>query len=277
MEGKRIAKEENGTCSNDSQSDSEEKESDDGQVHHQPEDATREEAFKVNMVFVILVEFRASDFEVAELVAGAERAVFEKLVRIGEHMKPLYIHGHLDGAPVGHMMVDCGASINIMPLSLFKKHGHSERDLKRTNMSLSGFSGEPAEAKGIMSKELTIGSKTMPTTFFMVDVKGRYNMLLGQDWIHANGCVPSTLHQCVIQWVGDSVEVVEADGLECVAMNESQADIQGGQMRCLIGRTNYDYVSVSKGGGGVIPISIKPMISLTRIMNEVVINGEQGQ
>jgi hypothetical protein len=277
MEGKRIAKEENGTCSNDSQSDSEEKESDDGQVHHQPEDATREEAFKVNMVFVILVEFRASDFEVAELVAGAERAVFEKLVRIGEHMKPLYIHGHLDGAPVGHMMVDCGASINIMPLSLFKKHGHSERDLKRTNMSLSGFSGEPAEAKGIMSKELTIGSKTMPTTFFMVDVKGRYNMLLGQDWIHANGCVPSTLHQCVIQWVGDSVEVVEADGSECVAMNESQADIQGGQMSCLTGRTNYDYVSVSKGGGGVIPISIKPMISLTRIMNEVVIIGEQGQ
>jgi hypothetical protein len=46
------------------------------------------------------------------------------------------------------------------------------------------------------------------------------------------------------------VEVVEADKSECVAMNESQADIQGGQMTCLTGRTNYDYVSVSKGGGG---------------------------
>jgi hypothetical protein len=30
-----------------------------------------------------------------------------------------------------------------------------------------------------MSKELTIGSKTMSTTFFMVSVKGWYNVLLG--------------------------------------------------------------------------------------------------
>jgi hypothetical protein len=61
-------------------------------------------------------------------------------------------------------------------------------------MSLSGFSGEPAEARGIVSKELTVGSKTVPTAFFIVDVKGRYNVLLGRDWIHMNDCVPSTLH-----------------------------------------------------------------------------------
>jgi hypothetical protein len=34
-----------------------------------------------------------------------------------------------------------------------------------------------------MSVELTVGSKTVPTTFFVVDVKGRYNVLLGRDWI----------------------------------------------------------------------------------------------
>jgi hypothetical protein len=48
----------------------------------------------------------------------------------------------------------------------------------------------------------------MPTTFFVVDVKGRYNVLLGCDWIHANGYVPSMVHQCVMQWVGDQVVVV---------------------------------------------------------------------
>jgi hypothetical protein len=32
-----------------------------------------------------------------------------------------------------------------------------------------------------------------------------------------NECVPSTLHQCVMQWVGDRVEVVEADDTICVA------------------------------------------------------------
>jgi hypothetical protein len=68
----------------------------------------------------------------------------------------------------------------------------------KTNMTLRGFSGEASEAKGIITKELTVGSKTVPTTFFVVDVKGKYNILARCDWIHANGCVPSTLHQFVI-------------------------------------------------------------------------------
>jgi hypothetical protein len=78
------------------------------------------------------------------------------------------------------MMVDDGASVNIMPLTLFEKPGCREDDLKWTNMSLSGFSREPAEATGIMSKELTICSKTIPTTFFVVDVKGRYKCRWGE-------------------------------------------------------------------------------------------------
>jgi hypothetical protein len=127
--------------------------------------------------------------------------VFEKPENPGAHTKPLFIRGYLDGTPVGHMLMDGGASINILPLSLFKKLGHIEGDLKHINLSLSGFGGDPTEAKGIICKELTVGSKTMPMAFLVVDVKGRYNVLLGLDWIHANECVPSTLHQCVIQWI----------------------------------------------------------------------------
>ena len=29
--------------------------------------------------------------------------------------------------------------------------------------------------------------------------------------IHVNCCVPSTMHQCLIQWHGDDVELVQAD------------------------------------------------------------------
>jgi hypothetical protein len=36
-------------------------------------------------------------------------------------MKPLYIKGHVDGKPMGHMMVDGGATVNIMPLVTFEK------------------------------------------------------------------------------------------------------------------------------------------------------------
>jgi hypothetical protein len=77
------------------------------------------------------------------------------------------------------MLVDGGASINILSLSLFKKLGHVKGDLKRTNLHLSDFAHNPTEAKGIICKELMVGSKTVPTTFFMVDAKGHYNVLLG--------------------------------------------------------------------------------------------------
>jgi hypothetical protein len=184
-------------------------------------------------------------------------------------MKPLFIRGHLDGTPIGHMLIDGGASVHILPLSLFKKLGHVEGDLKRTNLSLSGFVGDLTEPKRIICKEVTVGSKTVPMAFFMVDVKGCYNVLLTQDWIHANECVPSTLHQCVIQWIGDEVEVVQADEEVCVAMAESQVDILGEKMECLSGKDlmRYDYIIISKDG--FVPISVKPAIGATRLAHDL--------
>jgi hypothetical protein len=147
----------------------------------------------INLVFTILAELHAP-VDITELMLGAGCVVFEKPGKPGAHMKPLFIQGHLDGTPIGHMLVDGGASINILPMSLFKKLGHVKGDLKCTNLSLSGFAGDSTEDKGIICKELTVGSKTMPMAFFVVDMKGCYNVPLGQDWVHANECVPSTLH-----------------------------------------------------------------------------------
>jgi hypothetical protein len=152
----------------------------------------------VNMVFTNSIEFHVPMENIMELVLGAERAVFEKPENPGAHMKPLFIRGHLDGTPIGQMLVDGGGSINIFPLSLFKKLRYVKGDIKPTNLSLSGFAGDPRKANGIICKEVMIGSKTVPTTFLVVDVKGHYNMLLRWDWIHTNECAPSTLHQCVI-------------------------------------------------------------------------------
>jgi hypothetical protein len=82
--------------------------------------------------------------------------------------------------------------------------------------------------------------------------------------------VPSTLHQCVVQWVGDKVEVVQADEDVCIAVTESQVDIQGGEMKCLTGRdlSGYDYVSVGKDG--FVSISVKPVIGATRLAHDLV-------
>jgi hypothetical protein len=81
-------------------------------------------------------------------------------------------------------------------------------------------------------------------------VKGRYNVLLRRDWIHANECVPSTLHQCVVQWISDEVEVVQADEEVCGAVAESQVNIQGGKMECLSSKDlmGYDYINIARIG-----------------------------
>jgi hypothetical protein len=207
----------------------------------------------INMVFTILVEFRALGEDVVELTLDAGHAVFEKPENLGAHMNPLFIWGHLDGAPIGHMLVDGGAGVNILPLSPFKKLGHVEGDLRRTYLSLSGFAGDPTEAKRIICKELMVRSETVPMAFFMVDVKGCYNMLLGRDWIHAN-----------------EVEVVQVDEDVCIAMTESQVDIQGGRMKCLTSRdlSGYDYVSVGKDG--FVPISVKPAVGATWLAHDLV-------
>jgi hypothetical protein len=88
---KRLAKNENGTESNDSQRESEGKHDGSGILSREPKEQAKEGALEVNMIFVIPTEFRAPISEVAELAARAELAIFEKPARPGQHMKPLYI------------------------------------------------------------------------------------------------------------------------------------------------------------------------------------------
>jgi hypothetical protein len=72
-------------------------------------------------------------------------------------------------------------------------------------------------------------------------------VLHGRDWIRDNECVLSSLHQCVTQWIGDEVEVVQAYEEVCVAMAESQVDILGGKMECLSGKDLMGYDCTSAG------------------------------
>jgi hypothetical protein len=83
--------------------------------------------------------------------------------------------------------------------------------LIKTNITLSNFNGQESEAQGILNMDLTVGSKTIPTSFFIVSSKSTYTVLLRRDWIHANCFIPSMMHQCLIQWDGDVVEVVHVD------------------------------------------------------------------
>jgi hypothetical protein len=114
------------------------------------------------------------------------------------------------------------------------------------------------EARGVISMELTIGSKSLATTFFVVDVQGNYSVVLGRDWIRTNCCVPSTLHQFLIQWIDDEIEVVYTDASAYIALANAIVDWHHGSTKFLSGRDliGYDFLSVSKKG--FVVVSIKP-------------------
>jgi hypothetical protein len=104
-----------------------------------------------------------------------------------------------------------GAAVNLMSYTMLRKTGKSDEDLTQTNMMLVDFEGNVSPAQGAICMELTIGCKTLPIAFFDIKRRGSYNLLLGWDWIHANCCIPSTMHQRIIQWIGDSMEVVQGE------------------------------------------------------------------
>jgi hypothetical protein len=168
-----------------------------------------------NMVFVLPPEFYTPDRKellVAQLDFGLRPVIFEKpREKSYKHLKALYLKAYINGHPVNKRLVYTSASVNIMPYSVLRRLGRSAEDLIKTNVTLSDFNGQASEAQGVLNVDLTMESKTIPTSFFVISSKSTYTVLLGRDWIHANCCIPSMMHQCLIQWDGDEVEVVHAD------------------------------------------------------------------
>ncbi|KAH7836020.1 hypothetical protein Vadar_032031 [Vaccinium darrowii] len=128
-----------------------------------------------------------------------------------QHLRPLYIQGHLNGIPVNRILVDNGSAANLMPRVMLVKLGKGDQDLLPSSASISDFAGGITTAQGIIIMNLQVGTKTLTTPFFVVNSRSSYNLLFGRDWIHVCMAVPSTLHQCLIFWHGDDVEVVWAD------------------------------------------------------------------
>ena len=89
----------------------------------------------IQMAFLLPLEFRApvnqevyldfdeSEYEetIAKLIV-IQQAIFDKPVE-HRHLKALYVKGFVDGKPMSKMLVDGGASVNLMPYTTFRKLG----------------------------------------------------------------------------------------------------------------------------------------------------------
>ena len=127
------------------------------------------------------------------------------------YIKPLYIKAYLNGRPVSKVLIENGSAVNVMSLRMLRALGRSINDLIETEEVVFAFIGEVSKTLGILPIDITIGSKTILSIFFVIDSTVNYNILLGRDWINANRCVSSSLHQFLLFWKGNEVEVVQAN------------------------------------------------------------------
>ena len=132
----------------------------------------------IQMAFLLSSEFRAPADQ--EVYSDFDELEYEEIVaKLAQHLKALYVKGFIDGKPMNKMLVDGGVSVNLMPYTTFRKLGKGLGDLIETDMILKDFGGNASKIQGAMNVELTIGSKTLLTTFFVIDGKGSYSLLLG--------------------------------------------------------------------------------------------------
>jgi hypothetical protein len=93
----------------------------------------------INMVFTPPTEFRGVEEEVTQMCLSPMETVFEKPEKSSQHLKSLYIQGHIDGKLISRMLIGGGAVVNLMSYSVFKKLRREDNELVKTNLMLNGM------------------------------------------------------------------------------------------------------------------------------------------
>ncbi|KAM2270251.1 hypothetical protein ACFXTI_037710 [Malus domestica] len=171
-------------------------------------DVITEEASHIVFVTVAEVESTTKDDNLkAALAELFPRSSLAKL----HHLKPLYVTAHIEGYPVSKVFVDCGATINIMPVNVMKALRRSNDKLIPSGITMSSFVGDKFQTKGVFPLAVNITGRNHMTAFFIVDSKAEYNELLDRDWIHQTSYIPSSLYQVLVFWDGKSIIVHPTD------------------------------------------------------------------
>jgi hypothetical protein len=92
----------------------------------------------INMVFMLPAKFRGIEEEEAQMFLGPKEAMFEKPIESSQHLKLLYVRGHINRKSISRMLVDDGTAINLMPYSIFKNLGREDDEPAKTNLTLNG-------------------------------------------------------------------------------------------------------------------------------------------
>ena len=126
------------------------------------------------------------------------------------HNRPLYVSDYAREQKIDRILIDGGSTVNILPKMAMRRLGLTMEELSHSRLVIQGFNQGGQHAISMIHLELIIGELTSNVLFHVSDAKTTYNMLLGRPWIHGNGIVPSTLHQC-FKYLQSGIKKVNAD------------------------------------------------------------------
>ena len=127
------------------------------------------------------------------------------------HNQPLFVLGYTRRERVSCILINDGSAVNIMPKGIMRRLGIFMEKLSKSRLVIQGLNQEGQRAIGMIWLDVTIDELKARPLFHVIDSKASYNLLLGQLWIHGNGVVPSTLHQCFKYCDGKQIKVVTKD------------------------------------------------------------------
>jgi hypothetical protein len=87
----------------------------------------------INMVFTLPAEFRGTEEEVVQIFFDPKEVMFKKIEESNQHLKSLYVQGHINRKPISMMLIDGNADVDLMSYSVFNKLGSEDDELVKTN------------------------------------------------------------------------------------------------------------------------------------------------
>nr|KYP49162.1 hypothetical protein KK1_029096 [Cajanus cajan] len=122
--------------------------------------------------------------QISRVIPKFNSVVFDSPIKdMKAHLKPLLLTLMIEGHEVNKVLVDGGATINILPRTMLKRFGKTMADLKPHNILFSDYAGKLSQPEGMSFLDVQIGSVKRTTMFIITPSKANFNVLLGHEWI----------------------------------------------------------------------------------------------
>ena len=100
----------------------------------------------------------------------------------------------INGVQIRKALVDTGASLNLIALSILETVGLVDRRILGAPMEITGFRGSVESIEGYVELALRVGLIVALTRFHVINAEISYHVLLGRPWLHKHRLIPSTYH-----------------------------------------------------------------------------------